>query len=151
MNQRHHFRNGIAKLRLGMIVAFALSWLPGLANAQEIKWRTDYDSARSEAKQKCLPLILDFGSVDCHWCKRLDATTFRNPEISQLINARFVPLRIDAENYPSLISALTIRAYPTIVLAEPEGKILAKVEGYVNAPECREHLQRVLKSLDTPN
>jgi uncharacterized protein YyaL (SSP411 family) len=115
-----------------------------------VQWRAGYGAARKEAEEKDRPLILDFGTEDCFWCKKLDATTLRDPAVVALLNGRFVPLKVDAYKEAVLTQALRIQSYPTLVLAAPDGKILGALEGYVEAGRFYEHLRRVLASVDNP-
>jgi tetratricopeptide (TPR) repeat protein len=118
--------------------------------AQEVEWRTDYNKARQEASDKGRPLILDFGTENCFYCRKLDATTFREPAIVTLLNKSFVPLRIDANREAGLAEALRVERFPTLVIAAPNGKILAVQEGYVDGLRCNELLQRALTSVSNP-
>jgi thioredoxin-like negative regulator of GroEL len=118
--------------------------------AQEVQWRSDYNSARREAQEKGLPLLLDFGTENCVWCRRLDETTFREPTIVGMMNKKFVPLKVDANRETALTQMLRIQSYPTLVLAAPDGKILATLEGYQDANRFHEHLQRVLATVTNP-
>ncbi len=111
------------------------------ARAQSPSWRYDYNAARREAADKKRPILLDFGTENCFWCKRLDATTFRDPTIANLINTQFIPLKIDAEREATLAQKLQISSYPTLVLAAPDGKILAVLEGYLEPAKLMPHLQ----------
>jgi thioredoxin-like negative regulator of GroEL len=120
------------------------------AQAQEVQWRRDYNEARREAAEKGRPLLLDFGTENCFWCKKLDATTFRESDIVAAVNERFIPLKVDANKSPALAEALRIVSYPTLILAAPDGKILGAFEGYQDAPRLHEHLQRALSSLSNP-
>src|SRR5262245_30550588 len=81
--------------------------------AQEVKWRHDYNAARREAVEKNVPLVIDFGTENCFWCKRLDASTFRDTAVVGVMNEKFVPLKIDAEKDAPLAQALQIQSYPT--------------------------------------
>lgn len=103
------------------------------AGAQEIEWRTDYKLARQEAAAKNRPLVLDFGTEQCFWCKKLDATTFRDARVLEIINHNFIPLKVDANADAHLTEALGIQSFPTLVFAAPDGKILGTLEGYVEA------------------
>jgi len=116
------------------------------ARCQEVEWRTDYNKARQEATEKNLPLVLDFGTESCFYCKKLDATTFRDPAVATLLNKSFVPLRIDAEKNAALAEALRVERFPTLLIAAPDGKILSTQEGYLDAGRCRDWLQRGLAS-----
>jgi thioredoxin-related protein len=118
--------------------------------AQEVRWRYDYNSARREAQEKNLPLVVDFGTENCYWCNKLDATTFHDPTVVAAINEHFVPLRVDAQRNSALTEALRIQAFPTVVLAASDGKILGTLEGYIDATRFHEHLQRVLVSVSNP-
>lgn len=136
---------------VGLAVVCAACCLLPAARCQEVEWRTDYNKARQEAVQKNLPLVLDFGTENCFYCKKLDATTFRDPAIASLLNQSFIPLRIDADKSAALAEALRVERFPTLVLAAPDGKILSTQEGYVDAPRCREWLQRGLAGAATPD
>jgi thioredoxin-related protein len=138
-------------LRAACLLPLALFLLPLPAGAaQEVVWRMDYNAARREAGEKNRPLVIDFGTENCFWCKKLDAVTFKDPTVAGLMNERFVPLRIDAEKDAPLATALRIQSYPTIVLASADGKILDMQEGFLEAPRFLEKLQRVLAALPSP-
>ncbi len=121
-----------------LLLALA-AWSPA---ADKVEWRSDYDSARKEASEKNLPIFLDFGTEDCLHCRRMHQTTFKDPAIIKLLNDRFVPLKIDASREPRLTQTLRIQAYPTIILASNDGKILGWIEGYMEVARLSEHLQR---------
>src|SRR5437870_1442633 len=126
----------------------ALGQAPALA--QELKWRHDYNAARREAEQKNLPLVVDIGTENCYWCNKLEAITFHDPSVAEVMNGRFIPLKVDAQHNPALTDALRIQAYPTVVLAASDGKILATLEGYMDAFRFHEQLQRALVSVSNP-
>lgn len=127
------------------------------ARAQEggatppIKWRKDYLTARKEAQEKNLPLLIDFFTVPCPYCDKQDATTLRDPEVVKALNGRFVPLKVDATQDKKLAELLRINMYPTVVLAGPDGRILGSLEGYQEVGSFRENLKRALASLAPPD
>jgi hypothetical protein len=116
----------------------------------EVRWRYDYNAARQEARERGQPLLLDFGAQNCVWCRKLDETTFRDPALIALLNGSVVPLKIDGSREPALIETLRIKAYHTLILAGPDGKIVETVEGYVEAARLRQLLQRLLTATDVP-
>jgi tetratricopeptide (TPR) repeat protein len=117
---------------------------------KEIAWRPDYDTARKEAVEKGRPLFLAFHTEDCFHCRRLEAGPFRDPAVVALMNDRYVPLRVDAAKSPRLTEALRIQAYPTMIIAAADGKILAFLEGYQDPRPLHDHLQRAL-AVQTPD
>jgi thioredoxin-like negative regulator of GroEL len=118
--------------------------------AEEVEWRRDYASARREAAEKDRPLLLDFGYDGCVWCQRLDAQTLRDASVARSLNGQFVPLRIDVHKDPDLAERLRIQAYPTVVLASPEGKILDVIEGFKEPSPFQERLERTLALVSNP-
>jgi thiol-disulfide isomerase/thioredoxin len=112
--------------------------------ADEVVWRKDYASALQEAREKSLPLVLDFGTDACPWCDKLDATTFRDADVINLLNTRFVSLKIHSARYPELVEHLKIHTFPTLVVADPSGKILNAHAGFLETTPFLEFLRRAL-------
>jgi thioredoxin-like negative regulator of GroEL len=135
---------------MGLLLACSAFRVPQSASGQEVQWRGDYNRARQEAAETNRPLVIDFGTVACHWCRQLDLTTFRDPHVVALLNDRCVPLKVDAQRSPALADALRIQSYPTLVYAAPDGRILGFQEGYVEGPRFREQISRVLAAVTAP-
>lgn len=137
-------------LLLACLLASSLLVCPQKACAQAIQWRYDYAKARQEAEREGKPLILDFGTKHCTWCVKLEAETLNVPTISRIINERFIPLKIDADEQPILTQKLYVTSYPTVILADSDGRILGTMEGYKEAPAFQEILQRALARVANP-
>jgi thiol-disulfide isomerase/thioredoxin len=121
-----------------MIAPFAR---PARCADPTINWRTDYNTARKESQQTGLPILLQIGSENCLYCKKMDATTIRDPAImAQLQN--FIPLKVDGNREPQLVKLLKVQLYPTTVLAAPDGTIHAFIQGYVAVDQFKEQLNR---------
>lgn len=112
---------------------------------QPVQWRTNYDLARKEAREKNLPLVIDFGTEHCHYCRVLEKTTFRDPAVVSILRNQCVPVKVDGEKYKNLVKILKIEVYPTILFAAPTGKILDVQVGYVQADPFRKKLQKTLQ------
>lgn len=117
----------------------------------EVKWRTDYTTARKESHEKGLPLVIDFGTVNCFWCKKLDESTFRDARVVATMNEKFIPLKIDAERDVQLREMLRVNVYPTIVVAGPDGRILGTFEGFQETEVFQEKLGRAVAALAPPD
>lgn len=110
------------------------------ARADEINWRTDYDAAREEAAAKKLPLVLEITADYCTWCRKLEATTLRDPAIVAAVNKGFIAVKVHREQQGWLTEALGITGYPTMLLAAPTGRIALWQEGYVDAATFQHQL-----------
>ncbi len=120
------------------------------AAAQQVEWRTDYGKARKEAVQKGLPLIIDFSTENCYWCRQLEQRTFTDAAVIELLNEHCVPLHIDAGRNPDLIEKMNIQSYPTLVYASPEGRVLGYQQGFIEAPVFQDQVQRTVNSVSAP-
>jgi len=118
--------------------------------AQEVPWRLDYNAARKEAREKNKPIVLDFGIADCFWCKKLDTTTFRDPTVVKALAEQFIPVKINADKDTTLAQVLGINSYPTLVFAAPNGKIISQQDGYVDAVQFGQQLQRLQSDTGRP-
>jgi thioredoxin-related protein len=123
---------------------------PSSAGAQ-VTWRTDYNTARKEATEKGLPLLIVIGTDDCFYCRKLEAGPLKSPTVTSLLAGNFVALKLDATRAPELTKLLKVQMYPTTVLAGPDGKIHAFIEGYVEADRFAEQLKRTLTQANTPD
>lgn len=112
------------------------------APAPQVTWRTDYNTARKEAQDKGLPLLVVVGTDDCFYCRKLEAGPLKDPALAPLIANGFIPLKLDAKTAPELAKALKVQMYPTTVLAGPDGKIHAFIEGYIETDRLAEQMKR---------
>lgn len=125
-----------------LVAALAPAGVAAGADPDGIRWRTDYNAARKEAQEKGLPLLVDIGTEDCFYCRKLEGTTFRDPGIAAMLGTQFIPLRIDGHRDAALVKALNVQLYPTIVLAGSDGKIHAVLQGYQTADQLREPMRQ---------
>ncbi|MBP3954654.1 thioredoxin family protein [Gemmata sp. G18] len=115
----------------------------------QVAWRTDYNTARKEAQDKGLPLLVVVGTEDCFYCRKLEAGPLKDPALTPLLASGFVPLKLDARNAPELAKALKVQMYPTTVLAGPDGKIHAFIEGYIETERLAEQMKRTVTAVTT--
>jgi thioredoxin-like negative regulator of GroEL len=138
------------RVALGLAVGIvAAVWPVAAAEPAAVQWRTDYHAARKEAQEKGLPVLIEIGTSDCVYCRKQDASTFRDPGIVMMLNNQFVPLRVDGNKERALVQALRVQVYPTTVLAAPDGKIVGFVQGYLSAKQLREHAKQAIFSTTT--
>jgi thioredoxin-related protein len=109
------------------------------------QWRTDFNQARQEAKERNRPILLLIRTKDCQWCDKLEPVLRDDPGLASLLANDWVPVRLFAEKNRALTEYLTIDAFPTIVLAAPEGRIFRYVTGYHKAAFLRDTMQRTVE------
>jgi hypothetical protein len=95
-----------------------------------VDWRPWGPEALAEARDQDRPIFLSIGYSACHWCHVMERESFEDPELAELINARFVPIKVDREERPDLdelymgaVQALTGRGgWPMSVWLTPDLK-----------------------------
>src|SRR5688500_1390453 len=55
---------------------------------------------RARAEQK--PLIVSIGYSACHWCHVMERESFEDASVAELMNERFVPVKVDREERPDV-------------------------------------------------
>jgi thioredoxin-like negative regulator of GroEL len=145
-------RTHIHKLMLASVVACTClcTVVCCPASAQEVAWKTDYAGARREASDKQRPIVVEFSTQACVWCRRMESTTLSDPAVAAALNERFVCLKVDGERETGLVNALNITTYPTLVIAGADGRILATLEGYQTTEKLLDQLNRIAPPTPAP-
>ncbi|MEI6106115.1 MAG: thioredoxin domain-containing protein [Opitutae bacterium] len=81
-----------------------------------VDWYPWGDEAFARAKKENKPIFLSIGYSTCHWCHVMAQESFSNPEIAQLLNEKFICIKVDREERPDLD-----RVYLTFVQASTGG------------------------------
>ncbi|MBN2800327.1 MAG: thioredoxin domain-containing protein [Deltaproteobacteria bacterium] len=93
-----------------------------------VDWRPWSDEAFAEAAERGVPVLLSVGYATCHWCHVMEEESFEDPEIAEVINRSYVPIKVDREERPDVdavymaaVQALTGRGgWPMTVWLTPE-------------------------------
>jgi uncharacterized protein YyaL (SSP411 family) len=92
--------------------------------AAEIKWRPWGDAAFGEAREQNKPMLLAISAVWCHWCHVMDETSYSTADIIQVINEKYVPVRVDNDERPDVNRRYNMGGWPSTVFLTPEGEII---------------------------
>jgi thioredoxin-related protein len=82
--------------KLNIILVIILSVTAAFGQKTQVKWYS-IQEAEKLAKANPRPLLIDTYTDWCGWCKKLDADTFSDPVIAEILNTRFYPVKFDAE------------------------------------------------------
>jgi thiol:disulfide interchange protein len=99
------------------------------AVSEQIKWYTAYEEAMDRARDKNLPVMIDFYTDWCSWCKTLDNTTYSDATVGNKAK-QFVSLKIDADGQRALAARYKVGAFPTILFIGPDGVEIHRVVGF---------------------
>jgi thioredoxin-related protein len=100
-------------------------------------WTTDWDKALAAAKSQKKPVIIDFYTDWCGWCKKLDKETYAAPEIQKRLKEGWVGVKVNPEDeskkgtlngkvmsYAEIAYIFKVRGYPTIIFLDKEGNLV---------------------------
>src|ERR1700721_1067191 len=90
-----HNSGKVLLLTLSVIGILLLGFITG-GDDKEIHW-VNFDEAVRLNKKHPKKIFIDVFTEWCGWCKKMDATTYTDPEIISYINKNFYPVRLDAE------------------------------------------------------
>ncbi|NDK55443.1 thioredoxin family protein [Pontibacter fetidus] len=136
------------------IMAFTSSTTPDegkKGKAETINW-ISIEEAEAKIKKQPRKILIDVYTDWCGWCKKMDQTTFSDPEVAAYINKHYYAVKLDAEGkkpitvkghtytfkpeYKSHELALALlngqMSYPSTVYLDEEMKMLTPVAGYLD-------------------
>jgi len=67
-----------------------------------VHWQPWGAAALDRARQEDKPILLSVGYAACHWCHVMAHESFENRAIADLMNERFVSIKVDREERPDL-------------------------------------------------
>ena len=124
------------KLKHVVIGVGALCLLATGANAA-VRWSDEsYGQVIARAQKENKYVFIDFYATWCGPCKRLDAVTFKDEKVGELLNS-MIAVDWDAEKDPWIATAkqYKVHAYPTLIVLGPDGKEIDRQLGYLDPAE----------------
>ncbi|GBD10293.1 Cellobiose 2-epimerase [Candidatus Thermoflexus japonica] len=118
-----------------------------------VQWREWGEEAFREAREQDKPILLSISATWCHWCHVMDrgipgdpihTGTYSDPQIAEIINTYFVPIRVDTDRRPDINARYNMGGWPTTVFLTPDGEILTGAT-YIPPMQMRQVLLQVLQ------
>jgi thioredoxin-related protein len=115
-----------------------------IEKSDKIVWLS-YDEAVMLSQKKPKKIFVDVYTNWCGWCKRMDATTLRDPNIVKYMNEKFYAVKLNAESGKKVVykgnqisesdlasNIFKASGYPTTVYLLPNEEILQPIPGYLD-------------------
>ena len=90
-----------------------------------------FEAATQAAASEGKLVFIDFFTTWCEPCKHLDAVTWTDAAVGQLVGEKAVALKLDAEKEgAALAKRYKINAYPTLLLLKADGTEVDRIVGF---------------------
>jgi len=94
-----------------------------------VDWWEWEPAAFESARERDVPVLLSIGYAACHWCHVMAHESFEDADVARVVNAGFVPIKVDREERPDIdavyMAATTATTghggWPMTVLLTPDG------------------------------
>lgn len=99
------------------------------ATAQQpgIHWQQDIESAKATARQSNRLVLVHVVADGCGPCAALEKNVFNQPGVAAAIEQQFVPVKLNANEFPGIATGFGITRVPTDVIITPDGQIVGKM------------------------
>ena len=111
--------------------------------AAKINWLRDFESAKTIAQQDAKPLLIDFYTDWCGWCKKLDKDTYADDRVAEKAR-EFVCVKINADKQPALTKQFKVRGFPSTVFLKADGALIEVVPGYLPPEGFLDLMKKIL-------
>ena len=105
---------------------------------------------QTKSKSSERPVLIDFSTAWCGWCKKLDAEVFPRAEVVESLK-KFVCAHLDAEvgEGETLAKKYGVRGFPTLLVLDAEGAEIDRIVGYRNPKAFVEEVGRIARGEGT--
>jgi uncharacterized protein YyaL (SSP411 family) len=132
------------KLVSVLALAIAAFGAPPSFAGDALKWSGWNDELFSRATAEKRFVILDLEAVWCHWCHVMEKTTYADPEVTELLASKYIPVRVDQDANPDLSSRYGDWGWPATIVFGPDGTEIAKIRGYIEPPRMQALLKAII-------
>jgi uncharacterized protein YyaL (SSP411 family) len=89
-----------------------------------ILWRDWNEASFEDARIEGKPVLLTLGATWCHWCHVMDQRAYADPRVIDLVNSRFIPVRVDVDQRPDISLRYNQGGYPSVAFLTGDGEFL---------------------------
>lgn len=106
-------------------------------------WKS-FNDALKLAEKENRPLLINFYTDWCTFCKKLDKEVYADQEVIKYLNTHFIVSKVNAEDengtanykeyslsYPQLTHAFGISGFPATVFMNAKAEYITRLPGYV--------------------
>lgn len=106
-----------------------------------------FAQALAKAKKENKKLMVDCYTLWCGPCRYMATNIFPNDTLGAYMNEHFVCMKLDMEHGegPERNKTFNVKAYPTFIFFDADGKEMSRFEGMAYKEEFQKRCERILK------
>ncbi len=127
-----------------------------------VKWMS-FEQAIEKSKTEKRKIFIDVYTDWCGWCKVMDKNTFSETQVAKILNEKFYPVKLDAEQKEDIVfNGTTFKfipsgnngthqlalallnnqlSYPTVVFLDENFRMIQPLQGYQKAEDFHKIIQ----------
>lgn len=113
-------------------------------------WYHDWDEGIAAARVEKKPILVDFYASWCHWCRKMDETTFSAQPIKEIFASDWITIKVNTEDqarqgtfqdrtfsYRDLAGAFGVQGLPSLLFINKEGEPVTVIPGFMDESKLR--------------
>ena len=130
MNRRLHLPAAIA---IGILL-FVNG--PSMASPDAIQWHS-YKDGMERGKFEKKKIFLHFYADWCVYCKKMQQSTFVDPEVIETLNQDYIPIRVNTDLDPDTARHYGVSPIPDTWFIHPGGEPIGNRPGFISADQMK--------------
>ncbi len=100
-------------------------------------WQEWNDEAFVESREREVPVLLFIHATWCRWCKQLEHDVLADERVREILDDRFVCIKIDKDRRPDIEARYSKGGWPTLAFLDDSAELIA-AENYLELePLCK--------------
>jgi uncharacterized protein YyaL (SSP411 family) len=108
--------------------------MPEGAPREALAWEEFSPATFAKAKATRRFIVMDGSAEWCHWCHVMEATSYHDPAVREILSKSFIAVKVDVDSRPDIEERYGAWGWPATVIFSPDAEELGKYRGYI-APE----------------
>ena len=113
-------------------------------------WYYDWDEGIAAGRAEMKPILVDFYASWCHWCRKMDETTFSARPIKDIFASDWITIKVNTEDrekegtfqdktftYRELAGAFGVQGLPSLLFIDKDGEPVTIIPGFMSEDKLR--------------